>query len=529
MLPGKQYTPEDLGRLALRRAWLLVLPIMLGIVVAANVSRRLPNWYRSETLIMLMPQRVPESYVKTTSTDRVEDRLITLEEQILSRSRLERIILDLDLYQGLRARLPLESVVDRMRKEITIRVEGKELFRLSYISEDPETVQKVATRLSSLFIDENLRDRENQAEATNEFLDSQLQDARLRLIDHEKKLEEYRRQYSGQLPTQAASNLQAIQNLQLQVQGLEEASGRALERRLLLERQLADLQLAEPTPIVGAVTAAPGQVGGEGGTTAAALEAARSQLRVLLMRAKPDHPDVEMLQRTIRDLETKRQVELVESATVPDEKALEKVESPVERLREKRRRDLSAELDVLDHEIEEKQQQEARLRDQVAQYQSKLDAMPSRESDLVELTRDYRTLQATYESLLVKREDAKLAANLERRNIGQQFKVLDPAKVPERPFSPNRPLIVGGGAVGGLAVGLLLVGLLEYRDSSFAREDEVVRLCQVPVLALIPIMVSAEDRLRSRRRRVATIAATLLGLGAAAAVALSLLQPRLWL
>jgi uncharacterized protein involved in exopolysaccharide biosynthesis len=200
--------------------------------------------------------------------------------------------------------------------------------------------------------------------------------------------------------------------------------------------------------------------------------------------------------------------------------------SPAEAIRQKRSRELQAELDVLEQERRDKQQQEKRLRERVSEYQSKLDAMPSRESELVELTRDYRTLQTTYEGLLVKREDAKLAANLERRNIGEQFKVLDPARVPEQPYSPNRIVIVAGGAVGGLVIGLLIIGVIEYRDSTFTCEDEVVRLCQIPVLALVPIMISAEERGRSRKRRLAAIVATVAGLVAsAAAVAAWRLHP----
>jgi uncharacterized protein involved in exopolysaccharide biosynthesis len=141
VLPGKRYTPDDVWRLALRGAWLIVIPLIIGTAVAAAVSKRLPAWYRSETQIMLLPQRVPDSYVKTTITERIEDRLATFEDQILSRSRLERIIVDLDLYKDLRGRQPLENLVERMRKEITFKVEGKESFRLSYIGRDAQTVQ----------------------------------------------------------------------------------------------------------------------------------------------------------------------------------------------------------------------------------------------------------------------------------------------------------------------------------------------------------------------------------------------------
>src|SRR5438477_10973426 len=144
-----------------------------------------------------------------------------------------------------------------MRREITVKVEGKESFRLSYVSQNPQTVQKATDRLASLFIEENLRDREKQAEDTNDFLDSQLQDARRRLLDHEKKLEEYRRQFSGQLPSQASANLQAIQNLQLQLQAIGETVDRAQERRLLLERQVADFE----APMLVAVPSAATGVG----------------------------------------------------------------------------------------------------------------------------------------------------------------------------------------------------------------------------------------------------------------------------
>lgn len=526
MLPGKKYTPDDILRLARRRAWIVVLPLILATVVANVVAKRLPAKYRAETLIMLMPQRVPDSYVKATVTEKVEDRLATLEDQILSRSRLERIILDLDLYSDLRRRAPLETVVERMRKEITIKVEGKESFRLSYIGQNPQIVQKATERLASLFIEENLRDREKQAEDTNDFLESQLLDARRQLLDHEKKLEEYRRQYSGQLPTQAASNLQAIQNLQMQLQALRETTDRGQERRLLMERQLADLQMPTPTPVAPPVPA--GQPGAAvDAATASDLETAKSRLDALLLRVKPTHPDVIALQRTIRELEARQQIE-AKATAAGEAKPVEKAVSPTEVARLNRTRELKAELDVLDQELHDKQAQEKRLRDQVMEYQAKLDAVPSRESELAELTRDYRTLQTTYETLLVKREDAKLAANLERRNIGEQFKVLDPATTPQQPYSPNRLLVVGGGAAGGALLGLLFVAGLEYRNSSFTREEEVLRLCQVPVLAVVPLMMSVHERQRVRRRTKTAVMIGILCL-VVSGVALAIWRPYLGL
>ena len=273
MLPGTQYSPEDIFRLIVRRAWLIVIPIAIGTAAAVAVGERLPKKYRSETLIMVVPQRIPEAYVKAAATMSIEDRLATLQDQLLSRSRLEKIILDLDLYPSLRRRLPMEEVVQRMRTDITLQFRGTRTalgtktprrFGFCTSAARPKTAQKTTERLASLFIEENLRDRANVSEDTNRFLESQLQDARRRLEEQEKKVEQYRLRYSGQLPSQASANLQAIQNVQLQLQSLREASDRARERRLLVERQLADLQSPDPV-----VAAAPAPVAGQTGRSAA--------------------------------------------------------------------------------------------------------------------------------------------------------------------------------------------------------------------------------------------------------------------
>jgi succinoglycan biosynthesis transport protein ExoP len=530
VLPGKVYSPEEIVRLAVRRAWLIAIPLALGLATAVAVSKLLPDHYRSETLIMLVPQRISDSYVKSTVADanstgadvNVEDRLSTLQDQILSRSRLERIIVDLGLYPVLRRTLPMEEVVSRMRLDITVKIEGKESFRLSYASNDAATAQKTAARLASLFIEESLRDRQNIAEDTSRFLNSQLEDAKRRLIEHEKKLEEYRRRYSGQLPSQVTSNLSVIQNAQLQLQTLGDATDRARERRLLLERQLGDLQSSDPL-LQAAIplTASPSQEGAVGETTGQQLEAARAKLKQLELRDKPDHPDVRAMQRSIRELEAKQQAEVkqqAEASSRSEPVVSEKPVTPAEALRQKRIRDVNAQIADIDRELTEKQQQERQLKGVIAEYQAKVDVLPTRESELVELTRDYATLQTAYQTLLARREDSKMAASLERQNIGQQYKVLDPARVPERPFSPNRLLIDLGGAGGGLLLGLMLVGMIEYRDSSLKGEDDVVRLFELPVLALVPVMISAEERRAHRRRGVYVgIATVLVLLGTVAA------------
>ena len=248
MIPGKKYTPEDFLDIAKRRAWVILVPFVLIAAGAAIDSRLTPDLYRSETVILVVPQRIPESYVRATVTSRIEDRLQSIGQQILSRTRLERIITDFNLYTAARKATVMENVVEMMRKDITVETVKGDAFKVSYVSGDPRAAMEVTNRLASLFIEENRHDREVLADGTNQFLESQLEDARRRLSEHEKKVEEYRMRYSGELPTQVQSNLQVIQNTQLQVQALVESIDRDRDRRLVLERSIADVSTPEAKP-----------------------------------------------------------------------------------------------------------------------------------------------------------------------------------------------------------------------------------------------------------------------------------------
>ena len=501
MLPGKKYTPDEIGRILWRRRWLIVLPFAVGLAAALVIANRLPKLYRSETLIMVVPQRIPDSYVTPTVTASIEDRLPTISDQILSRSRLERIILEFDLYREARANGIMEDVVQRMREnDVKVSLaKNRSSFAVSYVSHDPKIAQKITERLASLYIEENLLDRANLADGTNQFLESQLEDAKRRLLEQEKKLEEYRRRFPGQLPSQLQANLQAIQNAHLQLQSVSESINRARERRLIAERELADARTLPVTP-VQPTAPANGAEAPVPATAAQQLEAAQARLEAYRLRYTADHPDIRALERIIRDL----QVKAAEEAKRPvDAAPPEKPLSAAEVARLKRIREIEADLVLIDGQIAAGAASEERLRKTIADYQAKVDAVPTRESELVELTRDYSTLQSTYTSLLAKHEEAKLAANLERRQIGEQFKILDPASLPQRPANQKlRLAVVAGGAGGGLLLGVLLVGLLEYRNSSFTREEEVLRVLTLPVLAVVPVMVTQGERRVQRRRRI---------------------------
>jgi polysaccharide chain length determinant protein (PEP-CTERM system associated) len=505
MLPGKTLTPEDVLRILRRRIWLILLPLAVVSAATAVVARKLPDRFRSETLILVVPG-VPESYVKSSVTTSIEERLQTIAQQILSRTRLERIIQDFDLYNVQRRTEVMEKIVERMRKDIDVEVARGDSFRVAYVGDNASTVMRVTDRLASLFIEENLRDREAQAESTNDFLEIQLEESRRRLIEHEKKLEEYRKRFPGELPSQLASNLQIIQNIQMQVQTLVESINRDRDRRLLIERQLRDaeheieaespaLQIATPrADVVDAASSV--------GTVSQQLAAARAALTAMERRLKPEHPEVQRMRRVISDLATRLESESRDSEVSAHAHAAPIPTSRIEIGRRGHVAELRDELSQLDRQLASKDAEDKRLRSLADRYQQRVDKVPTRESELAELTRDYSTLQTMYTTLLSKQEDSKIAANFERRQIGAQFKLLDPARMAEAPFSPNRRGIILIGMTSGLVLGLGLIALLEYRDRSFKNDNELVSALALPVLAVVPWMESDNERRVAFRRRL---------------------------
>jgi polysaccharide chain length determinant protein (PEP-CTERM system associated) len=508
VIPGRAITVDFVRRALKRRGWWIVTPFVLLSAGGGAMAWSLPNVYQSQTVILVVPQRVPETYVRSTVNTPIEGRLRSITEQILSRTRLERIILEFNLYQEERKKHVMEDVVANMRNVIGLVVGKEQSFTLTFIYHDAATAAKVTDRLASLFIDENLRDREVQAEGTSQFLETQLGEARRRLIEKEKALEEYRKRYTGQLPSQLPTNLQVIQTTQLQIQSLIDGSNRLRDRRIALERQISDLESAPPAapPMVqqGAGAGAdPTAVGA--GSIAQQLETANRNLRSMQARGlTAEHPDVIRMQRTIKDLEARVAAEA--AAVTPRAPAFQ---TPADVATRTRLDGLRAELAAADRQIAANDQEERRLRAKIVEYQARVEAVPTRESELTELTRDYGTLQESYRALAAKREDSELAANLERRQAGEQFKVLDSARVPEKPVSPNRPALLGGAAFVGLVLGLALAGAREFSDASLRTEEDVLQGLALPVLALVPTVMTTFDRARVRRRTYAMVLTTI--------------------
>ena len=481
MIPGKRYTPEAVLQAIWRRKWLVLVPFVLITVTTVAVTWRMPNRFRAETLILVVPQQIPETYVQPTVKVRLADRLASFNQQILSRTRLEQIVREFDLYPSERKTHLMEDVIERMRtQDIGVQMSGPggrqgsaPAFRISYSGRDPRTVMKVTERLASLFIEESLRDRSALAEGTNQFLETELQEARNRLIEQEKRLEAYRQQHSGELPSQLNSNMQAIQNIQMQLQNLSQSITQDKDRRQTVDRLLAEAEALPPILPPTPVTSRSGEPGAEPSVPVAQqLEDARAQLRALEIRLKPTHPDLARMKRVISRLEQKAEAEALEQPLSPSAAPVQA--NPQELQRQARIRDLTAERDALPRRIAAKEAQEVRLRDSLATYQARIAAVPARETELVELTRDYETLRQIYTGLLTKNENARASTNLVGRQLGEQFRLLEPARLPERPISPNRPQIYTMGALGGLALGLGLALFLDYRDRTLRTEADLI-------------------------------------------------------
>ena len=525
MLPGRSYTPQDIIHIITSRGWIVALSVVVCIYLALVVSALLPNVYRSETLIQVVPQRVPNEYVRSTVTLKTEDRLEALSAQVMSRTELERLIKEYNLYPRERDRFPMQDVVDRMRLNI-----GKELVRpasdrpvdsfyLRFSYSDAVTAAKVTEKLALLFIDQNARDRAVLSQQTDSFLQAQLEEARKRLEEQERKLEIFRERNAGRLPTQLDFNMPAIQNAQLQLQQLTESLARDRDRRLTVAQLLKDAEAEQAitAPVAMPANTDPASAVAAGVTAKRQLELAKAELARLELSRTPEHPDIARTKRIIGDLERKAAAEqaAIESGKTPSAVVM----SPQDQLIRERVRQMRAEMESLDRQIQFKEAQEARVRNTVGEYQGRIESIPGLESEWVSLSRDYETQQTAYKQLLAKSEDSKVAMDLERRQIGEQFRVLDPARIPERPISPVRLQINAIGAAVGLILGLLIVALLEVLDSSFRTETDFTGVMNVPILAQIPLVVTQSDLTKQRHRRlvystVAVVLCIAAGIGA---------------
>ena len=508
VVPSRHYSSRYLRNLFRRRGLYAAIPFVLIVAAALALARSLPDLYYAQGTVTIARQQVPESVVRSTVVVPFAERLRTTSEELKSPASLTALVKEFDLYPDARRTVPMEALVSWMARSIRIEQVRPDTVVVGFSGYERSKVAKVADRLTQRFIERSVQEREGLADTTSQFLGAELAAARARLVAQERRVQEYREKYAGELPSQTGTNLQILQGLFTQLQPLTDGLRQDRDRRGQLqaltpspeptERDEATVPADDPAPVEidadkqmmesGAPLIPPGPVEPR-------LRVARAMLKAMLQKYTPEHPDVIQLQSAIQQLEAVAAVKR-DAARRPAPTLLA-ADDP-------RRQRADAELARLDARIAEREAQERQLRQAIATYQARLEAVPRRESDWAELTRDYSTMEQGYTALLAKNQDSRLAANLERQRFGEQLNVSERPAEPSRPVSPNRPRIVIIGLVLGVGLGLGILALFEVTDTSLRAEGEVLAALQLPVLAMLPLLVTPAARRRRHRFAAAT-------------------------
>ena len=505
-------TPIDFAEIkgmVRRRRWQFLVPFFCGWLLVWGASWVIPATYRSGTLILVEQPSVPEKYVVSNIESDIQHQLDSITQQILSRTRLIRIIDSLGLYAQERKHASPDDLVGKMSKDIDIelvRGDDRKLsaFNIYYADRDPKMAQAATAELANLFITENLVQRQERSENTTKFLEDQLDQARAKLTAQEAKLRVFKDQHLGELPTQTQSNLQILIGLQSQVQGNEDSLNRAQQRNTYLESLINQYRAMDS-----------GSKPAEGGPVGLAeidkeLDQLKAQLTDLTSHYTDKHPDVRKTREQIARTEQMRErivADMNNRSHTPSPaptaaQPLDPKSAPMLELESQLK---ANRLEIANREAEIKDEQS-----KINQYQARLNMAPVMEQQFADITRDYDQSKTDYESLLAKKNQSAMSTDLEKTQQGEHFRMLDPPNLPVRPYKPNRLMLCGAG----LAVGLVLGGGFafgwEKLSGKIYSEREIKRLVPFDVIAEIPPIESLEEQ--SSHRRGAWIA------GAAAVV-----------
>jgi len=476
----------------LRRRRRIMFVVAVSVwAVACALAWLLPPRYRSQASILIEKPKVPKQYVVPNIESDPEQQMQTLSQQILSRSRLQGIINDLHLYTGRLAALIPGDPVDQMRKDIQIDLtqttsKPPELigFTISYTGTDPKTVQKVTSRLTSLFIEENLQAREQQSEGTTGFLGKELEDARAGLEEQTKKIKAFKAQYIGQLPGELQSNLQILSGMQMRLQQANEGLNRSEQQRLYLTSLLSAYKDSPSMANTGAQNAIAAATDPD--TQIARL---KSQLADLKSRYTDKHPEVLQIEDEIAKAE-KLKAEM--NKDVSDESGLPVARGVAE---------LKSQLKGTELDIENRKKEIVHMQAAMQGYEDRLKGTPMREQQLADLTRDFDQSRKNYDALLAKKDDSAMATNLEKAQQGEQFAILDPPTFPVNPYFPNRLLVTLGGLAVGLGAAFGSAFTREALDDRIHVDKEVGTLSKMPILVTIPPLITDRDITKARWRR----------------------------
>jgi polysaccharide biosynthesis transport protein len=482
-----------------RRRWQFLVPFFCGWLLVWGASWLLPSTYRSGTLILVEQPSVPEKYVVSNIDSDIQHQLDSITQQILSRTRLLRIIDSLGLYAQERKHKGPDDLVEIMRKDIEIELshgDDRKLsaFNIYYASRDPKMAQEATSELANLFITENIEERQKRSENTTNFLGDQLDQARAKLAAQEAKLRVFKDQHLGELPTQTQSNLQILTGLQSQVQANQDSLNRAKQQNTYLESLINQYRAMDS----GSKSA---ETGGPAGLAAIdkELDQLKAQLADLTSHYTDKHPDVRKTKEQIARTEKMRERIVAEMNSPATDSAPAPSAAASSAPKTAPMLEMESQLKANRLEIANR---EAEIKDELSkinQYQARLNMAPVMEQQFADITRDYDQSKTDYESLLAKKNQSEMSTDLEKTEQGEHFRMLDPPNLPVKPYKPNRLMLCGAG----LAVGLFLGGGFAFGQEKLSgkiySEREIKKLVPFEVIAEIPPIETLEEQSSNRR------------------------------
>jgi len=474
----------DVISIVKRRKNYLIWPAVGVFALAAVIAFAWPPTYRSTSTILIEEQEIPREYVMTTVSSYAEQRLQTINQRIMSSTRLTEVINRFKLYDDLREKWSMEEVIDKMRKkdikfetisaDVIDRRTGRPTaatiaFSLSYEGRNPAVVQQVANVLASLYLEENLRVREQQTEGATKFMEDERKIVEEQLAEIDKQVSEFKQKHINTLPELAQYNLQIVDRIEQDIDRLNSQLKELREKENYFQSQLASVPLDSSNPDKDR------------------LRELRVKLVNLESRFTDEYPDVKKTKAEIADLERK----LKATGQNPIDN---KPDNPAYVT-------LAAQLASVRSEIQSVKRQIASSLAKRNDYQRRIATSPRVEESYKVLMSQRNSLQAKIEDLSKKYMESKVASGLEKGQMGERFTLIDAARLPEKPVSPNIPAILLIGLVLGIGAGVGSAALKEFSDQSVLTAGALSSALGLPVLAVVPEILTAMDTAQDTRQR----------------------------
>ena len=488
---------QDYFALARRRKFWILFPALAVMITVAVTAWRLPNVYRCAAVILVEPQKVAVGYVAPTVTTGMTERMSTIYQEVTSPARLRRLIDSMGLYPEVRKREGEQEAVRQMAAaisvdQVTALGATAAAYRIGYKGSKPSETAQVTNQITAMFIEENLKVREEQSYGTSDFIEGELQKTAQQLQEKANELAEVRARYGQDLPEGAQFRLQEVAALRQQLHNAEQQITQD-------QQQKADLQslAATTAPTVDQ------DLGAQSAGGNSQVDELQTKLNALRTRYGPNHPDVRKAQAELAQAKAKEGENPAPKTATPTAR---KIHNPV----------IDAQLEQLDQDIEKQKNLITQFQAAIASQMAALQTVPAYEQKIGFVQRDYDALQDRYKSWLGKKMVAETANAMESREKSERFVILDSAQVPDRPYSPNRPIMMIGGIFLGLLVGLGVALAREATDDSVRNEREAETLLGTQVLSGVPEILNPQQLWNNTLRMCAVAAVTVIvsiGLG----------------